>query len=218
MLHLMKTNARYFIQHSVSFMTLVTLYFYFVRQEFSGAMVLMQGLWLILAVEGALAVNEKVEEKYQSYKFLRCLPIKDREVVLSKFSLILLTTAILVAYNYFLYLFIPGPEYLYTIGRVFVLLCAIFAIFMAAVSYIIIFWFGHAAFVKFVLVTMIITMVSPILIFEFVILKMDMEISEIMERLGQLHWLTWVIMPICGLAIFYLLYQIATRAKEAAKG
>ncbi|GAF91313.1 unnamed protein product, partial [marine sediment metagenome] len=77
MLRLMKKNALYFIQHSISFMILVTLYFYFVRQEFSGAMVLMQGLWLILAVEGALAVNEKVEEKYQSYKFMRCLPIKD---------------------------------------------------------------------------------------------------------------------------------------------
>ena len=35
MLHLMKKNGIYFIQHSVSFMTLVTLYFYFIRQEFS---------------------------------------------------------------------------------------------------------------------------------------------------------------------------------------
>jgi hypothetical protein len=218
MLHLMKKNAIYFIQHTVAIMILMTLYFYFVRQEFSDGMVLMQGLWLILAVEGALIVNEKIEEKSQSYKFLRCLPIKDREVVLSKFSLILLTTAILVLYNYFLYLLIPGSEYLYTIGRVFLLLCAIFAILLAAVSYIIIFRFGHSVFVKFVWVAMIITMVSPILIFELVILKMDMEIGEIMERLAQLHWLTWVIMPICGLAIFYLLYQIATRAKEAAKG
>ena len=218
MLHLMKKNGIYFIQHSVSFMTLVTLYFYFIRQEFSSAMVLMQGLWLILAVEGALIVNEKVEEKSQGYKFLRCLPIKDHEVVLSKFALVLLTTAILVWYNNILYLLIPGPEYLYTIGRVFLLLCAIFAIFLAAISYIIIFRFGHSAFVKFVWVAMIITMVSPILIFELVILKMDMEISEIMVRLGQLNWLTWVIMPICGLAIFYLLYQTATRAKEAARG
>jgi len=214
----MKKNAIYFIQHTVAIMILMTLYFYFVRQEFSDGMVLMQGLWLILAVEGALIVNEKIEEKSQSYKFLRCLPIKDREVVLSKFTLVLLTTAILVWYNNILYLFIPGPEYLYTIGRVFLLLCAIFAILLAAVSYIIIFRFGHSVFVKFVWVAMIITMVSPILIFELVILKMDMEIGEIMERLAQLHWLTWVIMPICGLAIFYLLYQIATRAKEAAKG
>jgi hypothetical protein len=61
-------------------------------------------------------------------------------------------------------------------------------------------------------------MVSPILIFEFVILKIDMDINEIMETLDQLHWLTWIALPICGLAIFYLLYKAATRAKEAARG
>lgn len=218
MLHLMKSNARYFIQYSVGIMTLVTLYFYFVRQEFSSGMVLMQGLWLILAVGGALAVNEKVEEKTQSYKFLKCLPIKDREVVLSKFSLILLTTAILVAYNYCLYLFIPGPGHLYTIGRLFVLLSAIFALLLAAISYIIIFRFGHAAFVKFIWIAMIITMVSPILIFESVILKMDVEISDLLERLDYYHWLAWIVLLICGLALFYLLYKAAVRAKETARG
>jgi ABC-type transport system involved in multi-copper enzyme maturation permease subunit len=218
MLRLMKTNAVYFIQHSLGIMTLMTLYWFLVRKELSGAMVLFQGLWLILSVEGALAMNEKIEEKSEGYKFLRCLPIKDREVILSKFVLVLLTTALLVAYNYIIYLFFPGPAYLYAIGRVFVLLCALFAIVLAAVSYTIIFRFGHAVFVKFVWVVMIITMVSPILIFEFVILKMDMEINEIMERLGQLHWLTWIIMPICGFAIFYLLYQTATQAKEASRG
>jgi hypothetical protein len=199
-------------------MTLVTLYFYFIRKEFSDGMVMMQGLWLILAVEGALIVNEKVEEKCQGYKFLKCLPIKDGEVVFSKFALVLLTAAILVWYNNLLYLFIPGPEYLYAIGRVFVFLCAIFSIFLAAVSYIIIFRFGHLIFVKFVWVAMIITMVAPVLIFESVILKMDLDINIVIDKLSQLHWLTWIVMPVCGLALFHLLYQTATRAKEAARG
>ncbi len=218
MLRLMKKNALYFIQHSISFMILVTLYFYFVRQEFSGAMVLMQGLWLILAVEGALAVNEKIEEKSQVYKFLRSLPIKDREVVLSKFALVLLTTAILVWYNNILYLFIPGSEYLYTIGRVFIFLCAIFAIFLAAISYIIIFRFGHTVFVKFVWVAMIITMVSPILIFEFVILKMDTDISKITETLTQMNGMIWFLVLSGGLMIYYLLMQTAIKAKQASRG
>lgn len=217
-MRLMKKNALPFIQNSIGIMALMTLYWFLVRKELSGAMVLFQGLWLILTVETAVSMNEKNEEKSQGYHFLQILPIKDREVVLSKFALVLLTTALLVAYNYIIYLFFPGPAYLYAIGKVFVLMCAIFAIFLAAVSYIIIFRFGHTVFIKFVWVAMIITMVSPILIFEFVILKMDVEINEIMERLGQLHWLTWVVMPVCGLAIFYLLYQIAARAKEAARG
>ena len=218
MLRLMKKNTIYFVQHAVGLMALMTLYWFLVRKELSGAMVMFQGLWLILAVVGALSVNEKIEEKSQGYNFLRCLPISDREVVLSKFALVLLTTALLVAYNYILYLFFPGPEYLYTIGRVFVLLCAIFAIVLAAISYTIIFRFGHAVFVKFVWAVMIITMVSSILIFEFVILKMNMEITEVTKRLGQLHWLTWIILPLCGLAIYYLLLQTATKAKQASRG
>ncbi len=218
MLRLMKKNAIYFIQYSIGIMTLMTLYWFLVRKELSGAMVLFQGLWLILAVVGALSVNEKIEEKSHAYNFLRILPIKDREIVLSKFALVFLTAAILVAYNYIIYIFFPGPAYLYTIGRVFVLLCAVFAIFLAAISYIIIFRFGHAVFVKFVWAVMIITMVSSILIFEFVILKMNMEITEVTKRLGQLHWLTWIILPLCGLAIYYLLLQTATKAKQASRG
>ncbi len=218
MLRLMKKNAIYFIQNSIAIMTLMTLYWFLVRKELSGAMVMFQGLWLILALEGALAVNEKIEEKSEGYKFLRCLPIKDREVVLSKFALVMLTTAILVAYNYIIYLFFPGPVYLYTIGRVFVLMSAIFAIVLAAISYIIIFRFGHAAFVKFVWTAMIFTMVSPILIFEFVILKMDTDINQIAEIISRLNGLIWIVLPLSGLALFYSLSLMATRAKEAARG
>jgi hypothetical protein len=218
MLRLMKKNALYFIQHAVAIMTLMTLYWFLVRKELSGAMVMFQGLWLILTVEGALAVSEKIEEKSEGYKFLRCLPLKDREVVLSKFALVLLTTAILVAYNYIIYLFFPGPEYLYTIGRVFVLLCAIFAIVLAAVSYIIIFRFGHAVFVKFVWVAMIITMVSPILVLEFVIIKMDTDISKITETLTQMNGMIWFLVLSGGLMIYYLLMQTAIKAKQASRG
>ncbi len=218
MLRLMKKNAIYFIQHAFSLMALMTLYWFLIRKELSGAMVLMQGLWLILAVIGALAVNEKIEEKSQGYNFLKSLPLKDLEIILSKFSLALLTTAILVAYNYILYLFFPGPEYLYTLGRVFVFLCAIFAIFLAGISYIIIFRFGHAVFVKFVWVAMIITMVSPILIFEFVILKMDTDISKITDTLTQMNGMIWILVLSCGLAIYYLLMQTAIKAKQASRG
>lgn len=218
MLRLMKKNAIYFIQHAFGIMTLMTLYWFLVRKELSSAMVLFQGLWLILTIEGALAVNEKAEEKSQGYNFLRCLPINDREIVLSKFALVLLTSAFLVAYNFILYLFFPGPAYLYTLGRVFVFLCAIFAIFLAGISYIIIFRFGHAVFVKFVWAVMIITMVAPILIFESVILKLDLDINIVTDKLSHLHWFIWIVIPLCGLALFYFLFQTAIKAKVAARG
>jgi ABC-type transport system involved in multi-copper enzyme maturation permease subunit len=191
---------------------------FFIRKELSGPQVMFQGLWLILVVEGALAVNEKAEDKTHGYKFLRILPIKDREIVLSKFLIVLLTTLFLIVFNYILYLFIPGPVHLYKIGRILVLVSGIYALILAATSYIIIFRFGHATFVKFVWIVMIITMVGPVLIFESVVLKMDLDIGIITEELSQIHWLIWIVLPVCGLTLFYLLFQTALKAKAASRG
>lgn len=218
MLRLMKKNALYFAGYAAIIMPLMTLYFHSVRKEFSGAMVLFQGLWLILVVEGALAVNEKAEDKTNGYDFLRILPIKDREIVQSKFLIVLLTTVFLFVFNYILYLFIPGSAYMYAIGAVVVLFAAIYALVLAGVSYIIIFRFGHAAFVKFVWVAMVISMVAPIIIFEFVILKMDTDLATITEKLSQLYWLIWIVIPVCGTVLFYFLFQLAIKAKVAARG
>lgn len=217
-MHLMKKNAFYFVYYSAVIFPLMALYVYFVRKELSGPLVMFQGLWLILVVEGALAVSEKAEDKTQGYDFLRVLPIKDQEIVLSKFLVVFLTTIFLVAFNYILYLFIPGSVHLFTIGRILVLISGIYALILAATSYVIIFRLGHANFVKFVWAVMVITMVAPVLIFESVILRMDLDIRIVTDKLSQFHWLIWVVLPFCGLALFYFLFQTALKAKIAAKG
>ena len=218
MLRLMKKNAFYFAYYTAVIFPLMAFYMYFIRKELSGPMVMFQGLWLILAVEGALAVNEKAEDKTHGYEFLRILPIKDREIVQSKFLIVLLTTIFLVAFNYILYFFIPGPGHLYSIGRVLVLISGIYVLILAATSYVIIFRFGHATFVKFVWTVMIITMVGPVLIFESVVSKMNLDISIITEKLSQLQWLFWIFLPVCGLTLFYFLFQTAIKAKTASRG
>lgn len=218
MLRLMKKNALYFAYYAGIIMPLMTLYFILVRKEFSGAMVMFQGLWLILTVEGALTVNEKTEEKSHGYDFLRILPLKDRDIVLSKFLIVVLTTIFLVVFNYVLYFFIPGSTHMYAIGRVVVFLSGIYALLLAAFSYIIIFRFGHPAFAKFVWGAMIFSMVGPILIFENVILKMRTDIAVITDKLAQLYWLFWIVIPLGGLALFCFLFQMAIRAKSAARG
>jgi len=218
MLRLMKKNAFYFVYYAAVIFPLMALYMYFIRKELSGPQVMFQGLWLILVVEGALAVNEKAEDKTHGYDFLSILPIKDREIVLSKFLIVFLATVFLVAFNYILYLFIPAPEHLYSIGRVLVLISGIYALILAATSYVIIFRFGHATFTKFVWAVMIVTMVAPVLIFESIVLKMDLDISTITDKLSQLRWLFWIVLPVCGLTLFYFLFQTAIKAKTASRG
>lgn len=218
MLRLMKKNAFYFAYYAAIIFPLMASYFCFVRKELSGPMVMFQGLWLILIVEGALAVNEKTEEKTRAYNFLRLLPIRDRDIVLSKFLVVLLTAIFLVAFNDILYLFVPGAMHLYTIGRILVPLSAVYALVLAGISYVIIYRFGHSVFVKFLWAAMIISMVAPVLIFENVILKKKMDLAIITERLSQLNWLFWFVIPLGGLALFYVLFRMAIRAKTAARG
>ena len=218
MLHLMKKNAFFFILYAFSITALLTLYWLLVRGTLSGIMVIFQGLWMVLIVEGGIAGNEKNEEKSKGYKFLRTLPLTDREIVRSKFILVLLTAVFVLACNSTLYLLMPGPSHLKEVGPLYALIFTNLCLVLAGISYIIIFRFGHAAFVKFVWTATIIIMVTPILLIEFVFLKMDIDFRGIIERVNQYNWIIGACFTICGLAAFFLLMQAAIKVKQAARG
>jgi len=218
MLRLMKKNAFYFILYAVGILGLMTVYWFTARRELSWGMVLFQGLWLILIVEGSLTINEKTEEKSNAYNFLRILPIEDREIVISKFILVLLTGIFVLVCNYFMYIFMPGPPYLYALGRIHVFLCLFIALCLAGLSYIIIFRFGHAVFVKYMWITLITLMVTPILFIELVLLKLDIDYREIIDKIIQLSGLIWITIAICGFTVYLLLMKTAIKAKHASRG
>lgn len=217
MLRLMKKNAIYFLSYAVGILGLMTVYWFTARNELSWAMVLFQGLWLILIVEGSLTINEKAEEKAKAYDFLRTLPISDREIVVSKFILVLLTGIFVLACNYAIYFFMPGPPYLVALGRIFLLLCLFGALSFAGISYIIIFRYGHSIFVKFVWITLIIVMVSPLLLIELVLLKLDIDYREIIDKIIQLNGLIWVLIALCGFMASFFLMNAAIKAKQASR-
>jgi hypothetical protein len=218
MLHLMKKNAFFFGLNAVLISSLLSLYWLLARINLDGVMVIFQGLWMVLIVEGAIAANEKSEEKSKGYEFLRTLPLTDREIVKSKFMLVLLTAGFVLACNSILYMFMPGPSHLKELGPLYALICANFCLVLAGISYIIIFRYGHAAFVKFVWIATIVIMLTPILLFEFVVRKMDIDFKALIEGINQNNWLIGTCFTICGLAAYFLLLQAATRAKQAARG
>jgi uncharacterized membrane protein YuzA (DUF378 family) len=61
-------------------------------------------------------------------------------------------------------------------------------------------------------------MIAPIFIFENVILKTDTDLVAITEKFGQFTWLIWIVIPLCGLALFYLLFQMAIKARLTSRG
>jgi hypothetical protein len=218
MLYLMKKNAFFFALNAVLITVLLTLYWILVRITLDGVLVIFQGLWMVLIVEGAIAANEKSEEKSKSYEFLRTLPLTDREIVWSKFILVFLTAVFVLICNSILYLFMPGPSHLKELGPLYALICANFCLVLAGISYIIIFRYGHAAFVKFVWIAMIVIMLTPILLLEFVVRKMDIDFKALIEGVNQNNWLIGACFTVCGLAVYFFLLQAATKAKQAARG
>ncbi len=217
MLRLMKKNAIYFLSYSIGILSLMTVYWFTARTELSWAMVLFQGLWLILIVEGSVTINEKTEEKTNAYDFLRTLPVSDREIVVSKFILVLLTGTLVLFCNYAMYFFMPGPPYLVALGRIYLLLCLFVALCFAGISYIIIFRYGHSVFVKFVWITLIIVMASPLLLIELVLLKLDIDYRGIIDRIIELNGLIWVSMALCGFTVCFFLMNAAIKAKQATR-
>ena len=218
MLRLIQKNAFYFALNTVVILVLMTVYWFTARRELSWAMVLFQGLWMILIVEGSLSSNEKAEQKSGGYKFLRLLPLGDREIVISKFILVLLTGVFVLVYNYILYFFIPGSPHLYALGRLLVFLCLFISLFLAGFSYIVIFRFGNAVFLKFVWIATITIILTPILLIELVILKMDIDFRSFIDQITKLNGLIWVTIGLSGLGVYFLLMQAAIKAKQASRG
>ena len=218
MLYLMKKNAFFFILNAVSISALLTLYWLLVRINLDGVLVIFQGLWMVLIVEGAIAANEKSEEKSKGYEFLRILPLTDRDIVRAKFILVLLTSVFVLACNSTLYLYMQGPAYLKELGPLYALVCANFCLVLGGVSYIIIFRFGYATFAKFVWIAMIVIMVTPILLLEFVFLKMDLDFKSIIEKINQWNWAISACFTIVGLTVYFFLMQTAIKAKKATRG
>lgn len=215
-LHLMKRNAAAFIWYTALLIGLKTLWWIFIKETLSPYMVVFQGQWMILIVLGAITVNEKSEEKNNGYAFMKTLPLMDWQIVASKFALVFLTVLFLTGYENFLYFFISGPAEFFALGRILILVSAILGLILAALMYILIYRYGHIR--SAILILVVIVMIVPILVTEFVLKKTDIDFNAVLQAIIGVNTLLWVALTALGLGIFLLLMPIAVTIKKATKG
>jgi hypothetical protein len=214
----MKKNAPFFLLYVLMFLPFLTLYLVLDRKTISPAMAIFLGQWLILIIFGAVAVNEKSEEKSKGYDFLKILPITTREIVAAKFALVMIMVVFIAAYENILLFFFSIPAHLLFITRIWVGVCAIGALFLAGLMYIVIFRFGHAFFAKLLWIVAVPVFILPIIIYEFVLLKMDMDIRGTLDTLNNLSWLVWTALILLSLCLYYGLMRVTVKTKQAARG
>jgi hypothetical protein len=211
---LTKKNAFIFVLLSGSLMALLTVYLLFVRKTLNTNIVVFLGQMLMYGVLTSLIISEKMEEKNNGYAFMKTLPIKDRDIVISKFAVVLSVTGFLCVYCYSLVSLMEGEAYIFPFGRIFLLLCSNLSIVIAAGMYILVYRWGYAKFTKIAWIVVVALMVGPFLLIELVLLKRNIDYEGLLQSVTSLSWITWLFVTIIALTIFLNLLKMATMAKE----
>lgn len=211
---LMKKNSFMFILLSVPLMGLLSFYMLTVRKTLTTTILIFLGQMLMYCVLVSVMTSEKVEEKNNGYPFMSHLPIKDHNIVTSKFASVMVATVFLCVYSVFLTSLMEAEAYLLPFGRIFLLICANLSLILAGGMYIAIYRWGYSTFMKISVFTLIALMAGPFLFTEFVLFRRNIDYGASLQSLNELSWITWVLATAVTLAIFWGLRQAAVKAKR----
>jgi hypothetical protein len=215
---LIKKNAFVFVLLSGSLMALQTVYLLMFRKTLNTNIVVFLGQMLIYGVLTSLILSEKLEKKNNGYAFMNTLPIKDRDIVASKFAVVLAVATFLCVYCFSLISFIEGEAYLLPFGRIFLLLCGNLSLILAAGMYILVYRWGYTNFTKIAWIVVVVLMVGPFLFIEFVLLKRDIDYGTLLQSIINLPWFIWLFVTAITLVIFLGLLKAAIKTKEHQRG
>ncbi len=218
MLTLIKKNAFIFVLMSSALMALQTVYLLTVRKTFNTNIVVFLGQMLMYCVLTSLILSEKMEEKNNGYAFMNTLPIRNRDIVASKFAVVLAVVVFLCAYCFTLVSFMEGEASLLPFGRIFLLLCGNLSLILAAGMYILVYRWGYANFTKIAWIVVVVLMVGPFLFIEFVLLKQDIDYGPILQSINNLPWFVWLFVTVITLMLFSGLLKTAIKTKESQRG
>ena len=207
-----------FVLLSGSLMAIETVYMLMVRKTLNINILIFLGQMLIYCVLVSILIAEKTEEKNNGYAFMSHLPIKDRDIVASKFAVILAAVVFLCAYTSALVSFMESESYMFPFSRIFLLLCGNLGLILAGGMYILVYRWGYTTFMKISVFVVIFFMVGPFLFIEFVLVRRNIDHGVSLQSVNDLPWFIWVIATAVTLTIFWSLLPAAVKAKESQRG
>ena len=117
--------------------------------------------YLFFVVLGAVYIHEQMEEKTNGYSFLRILPVRASDVVVSKFLLVFLTTLVYVGFHCVAFVNIsPDPSYVYP-SCSFLIINANIYLVLTALLYVGIFRYGNSKIGKLIFFLWILREFAP---------------------------------------------------------
>jgi hypothetical protein len=173
--------------------------------------------YMFILISGALFTIEKNEEKHGGYHFLDRLPVTDREIVTSKFILLLVVVLVLQAANLVLsFTGLVPPEFS---GIIRLVMVAFGWAYLTGIGliYVLIFKMGYTRAMTVVWVTFI----GGLFIFIFLlgsILKLArIDLSRITRVMLNLNPLCWIVLSVLSLGLYVLLMEAAIRMKTKSR-
>ena len=170
--------------------------------------------WAFLLISGSLSTSESYEEKNQGYRILSILPVTDREVVTSKFTMIFGAVTLITLLNIILLLIrMKSPENLYMMIMIGIL-WGVFCLIYGAVMYIGIFKLGFTRMTKYFWTAFLMVIVLMIFFVGDVLsgLKINIESLFRFSKSGL-----WIIIVLAGVIGYFYLYKYAIRVKELSE-
>jgi len=171
--------------------------------------------YLMMVVIGPIWIHEQMESKAKGYEFLFSLPIDAKDIVMAKFAVVFFSLFFYIIFQCAAFYFISSdPEYLNPACSI-IIISGNFCLVISALLYLGIFRYGYAKFGKFVIFTWVIVVVSPILIFQFLLPRLGISRLDIIDRMVRL---SWPLVTVISLGLYLGLMQLAIKTLKRAKG
>ncbi len=166
--------------------------------------------WAFLLISGSLSTSESYEEKNNGYRMLSALPITDKEIVASKFLMVLGAVSVVTVLNIFLLLIrMDSPDKLQMKIMIGVL-WGVFCLLYGAVMYIGIFKLGFTRMTKYFWTAFLVIIVLLIFFVGDVLTGLKINIANLNRFSNSL---LWIIPAVAGVAVYYYLYRYAIKVK-----
>jgi len=167
--------------------------------------------YLFFVVLGAVYIHEQLEQKSNGYAFLRTLPVKASDIVVSKFLLVFLSSLVYVGFHCVAFAKISTDPSYWKPSCSFLIISGNICLVLTALLYMGIFRYGYNKVGKYVIFLWLFIVLSPIPINIFLLRRLGISRQEIIERVISLNW---VIVTLVCLALYYFLMRVAIKTLE----
>lgn len=167
--------------------------------------------YLFFVVLGAVYIHEQWEQRNNAYAFLRLLPVKPSDIVVSKFLLILLSVIIYTGFHCVAFFKISNDPSYWKPSCSFLIINGNICLILTALLYVGIFRYGYNRIGKFVILLWLFIVFSPIPINIFLLRRLGISRREIIENVNGLNW---ALVTIVCLTLYYLLMRVAIKTLE----